>query len=119
MFWIWKDRVAELELKIAAAEQEVQQMTHQAQLFFNHGKHYAGKIDEYFRPQFLLNSQNTAIFLSEQPIPCVRGWDESCWKSWQPEEALLENSIRIGEYVESRGEGSNQFKAIPKNKATD
>jgi DNA segregation ATPase FtsK/SpoIIIE, S-DNA-T family len=109
MFWIWKDRVSELKLKIAAAEQEIQNITHQAQLFFHHGKHYAGKIDEYFRPQFLLNAQNTEIFLSEASAPCVRGWNESYWKSWQPEEALLDSAIRIGDYVESRGDRSNPF----------
>jgi S-DNA-T family DNA segregation ATPase FtsK/SpoIIIE len=109
MFWIWKDRVTELESKIVAAEQEVRNATEQAQLFFKHGKHYAQKLNEFFVPQLVLNAQETEAFLAEQSVLCVRGWEEKHWRSWQPAEALLEEVIRIGEYVESRGDRSNAF----------
>jgi DNA segregation ATPase FtsK/SpoIIIE, S-DNA-T family len=110
MFWIWKDRVIELEKKIATSEQDIRSATSQAQLFFNHGKHYARQLNDFFAPSLLLNAQETEAFLSEEFIPCVRGWEENHWKPWQPGEALLENVIRIGEYTESRGDRSNAFK---------
>jgi len=112
MFWIWKDRVTELESKIAAVEQEIKATTNQAQSFFKHGKHYAQKLDEFFAPPLALNAHETQAFLANEFVPCVRGWGERDWKSWQPGEALLEEVLRIGEYVESRGDRSNPF-SIP------
>jgi DNA segregation ATPase FtsK/SpoIIIE, S-DNA-T family len=109
MFWIWKDRVAELESKIAATERDVKSATEQARLFFAHGKHYAQKLDEYFNPSLVLNAQETEDVLSASDVPYVRGWGEKHWKSWHPAEALLEEVIRIGEFVESRGDRSNAF----------
>lgn len=112
MFWIWKDRIAELESKISAAEKEIESMTSQAQLFFKHGKHYAQKFDEFFLPQFSLNAHEAEAFIAKYPIPSIRGWEEEYWKSWQPAEALLEKVIRIGEYVESRSDRLTSF-SIP------
>jgi hypothetical protein len=100
MFWIWKDKVTELESKIAAAEQEIKIATNEAQLFFKHGRSYAQKLDEFFAPPLTLNMKETEAFLSDEFTPCVRGWGENDWKSWLPDEALLEEVIRIGEYVE-------------------
>lgn len=112
MFWIWKDRITELESKIAATEQEIKNATNQAQLFFKHGKHYSQKLGEFFLPQFSLNAHETEAFFAKYPVPCVRGWEEKYWNSWQPAEALLEEVIRIGEYVESRSDRLTSF-SIP------
>jgi len=112
MFGIWKNRIAELESKIAATEQEIKSATNQSQLFFKHGKHYAQKLGEFFSPQFALNAHEAEAFLARHSVLGVRGWEEKYWKSWQPAEALLEEVIRIGEYAESQGDRLTSF-SIP------
>jgi len=112
MFWIWKSRIDDLKSKIAAAEREIASATNQAQLLFKHGKNEAEKLNHFLGTELVRNTQGIAASLDKYPVPCVRGWEEQHWKSWQPEEARLEEVIRIGEYVESRNDSPDSF-SIP------
>ncbi len=104
MFWIWKERVAELKRKINAAQQEIQAAQGKGQLFFRHGTKFSKQIEGFFQGQFAENQKELEGFLSGCETVDVREWEANYWQSWQPSDALLNNYIRIGANVESRGD---------------
>lgn len=104
MFWIWKERVAELERKISEAQQEIQTMQGRGQLLFRHGSKFAKQIEGFFEPQFAANETALEDELAYCATVDVRGWEADYWQSWEPSEALLNDYIRIGANVESRGD---------------
>jgi len=104
MFWIWKERIAELEGKIIAAQKEILAAQNQGKLLFQHGSKFSKQIEEFFAPQFASNRTELEKYLSNYNVTNVRGWEAEYWQKWEPLEALLNDSIRIGANVESRGD---------------
>ncbi len=104
MFWIWKERVAELERKIGAVQQEIQAAQGKGQLLFRHGTKFAKQIEGFFEPQFAANEAALENELAYCATVDVRGWEADYWQSWEASEASLEDYIRIGANVESRGD---------------
>ncbi|MEO0770908.1 MAG: hypothetical protein AAFY72_16050, partial [Cyanobacteria bacterium J06649_4] len=114
MFWIWKDKIAELTAKISAEERKIEQKKQSVQALVSHGKRYAAEIPNFFAPQFLDSSKALDKMLAAQKnLPCVRGWQEAFWKTWVPEDSLLEELIRIGEHTESRSQNWDAGFSIP------
>lgn len=103
MFWIWKDKIADLEKKIKASEEKIRVITEQGKQLYQHGRYYSEEIDSFFAKQLAFNSQEAELFIGEYPAPNVGDWIDEAWGLWHPKEATLEQLIRIGEYVESQG----------------
>lgn len=110
MFWIWKERVAELERKIIVAQQEIETAKQQGHNFLKHGTKHGSQINQFFAPQLTANEEELEEFLASCETADVRGWDANSWQSWEPTKALLNNYIRIGANIESR---SDRLFAVP------
>ena len=105
MFYLWKQRQAELEAKINNAKKEIKQYESHAQERFQHGQVYKQKANDYFTSLLLQNGEEIESFLTEHLPPLVNGWidwEEERWLSWKPTEAILAPQIRIGENIEQR-----------------
>ncbi|WP_030008273.1 FtsK/SpoIIIE domain-containing protein [Picosynechococcus sp. NKBG042902] len=110
MFGIWKDRVTELEKKISATEKEIEAAQARGKLLFHHGSKFAKQIDAFFGPQLAENESELEKYFADCNVTDVRGWETEHWQAWKPSEAYLNDYIRIGEQVESRG---NRDFAVP------
>ncbi len=103
MFWIWKERVAELENNIIASQKEIQDAQDRGRLLFRHASKFSKKIDDFYAPQFASNETELEDFLANCQINDVCGWENDRWQLWKPSDAYLNDYIRIGSNVESRG----------------
>jgi DNA segregation ATPase FtsK/SpoIIIE, S-DNA-T family len=111
MFWIWKERIAELERKISAAQYEIEESKQQGYNFFNHGTKYGKQIEQFFGLQLTANEEELENHLTDDCATVnARGWEADAWQSWEPSKALLNDYIRIGSNIESR---SNRQFAVP------
>lgn len=108
MLWFWKRKIDKLQERIAINEREIQAAVRQSQLLFKHGKNNAERVNDFFSPQ-LQATQKQAESLLVENITCCSSWERQEWQSWQPTEALLEETIRIGEYRESFTDRASNF----------
>jgi hypothetical protein len=108
MLWFWKAKIDKLQERIAANQQEIESAIYQSQLLFKHGKDAADRVNDFFTPQFHATQTKVESLLVENLL-CCGGWERQEWQSWQPETALLEETIRIGEYRESFDDRASNF----------
>lgn len=106
-----QEQIDKLKARIPIIEQEIQAATYQAQVLFKHGKDAADQVNDFFLPQ-LQSTQTQIESIVVENLVCGGGWDLKEWQSWQPQAALLEETIRIGEYRESLEDRSSNF-AMP------
>ncbi len=97
-----KERIAEIERRIQQKQSEVTALIAQAQVFVNYGRQQADELQSYNAS--LLDQDLAAIreVIESLPFETAAGWDDPRWNSWQPEAALDETRIRIGDLLDSR-----------------
>ncbi len=108
MLWIWKSKIDKLQTRVSASQQEIAGAIHQSQLLFQHGQKQATLVNDFFIPQLKENQDQVERIVAKSPLQ-AGGWHRKEWQSWQAVEALLEETIRIGEYRESRSDRSDRF----------
>jgi len=97
-------RIGELQALIEKLNQEIQETQSKAKAYFEHGRRYTQKLEEYSAPMLEANSKKLRNLLANQPVTTLAGWNDKNWQAWDVSTAREEAFIRIGELVETRAD---------------
>lgn len=98
-----KERIPEIQAKIAAWQREKQAIAKKAASLYRHGEKNAGRLPEYYRPKLQESLAEAQSWLQTQDTSWSAGWDDAeRWKNWEVTSSHELPYIRIGDLVEQR-----------------